>query len=284
MTSDRGSSAGSDGESLDITGRQRNRLREVVIIMSMAVIGVIITLVISWFLAGNDVKQLDLGEQSKAEKSVGERDQALTDARTALQGIDELKRSVSQQGQRLTQVEEAIQKVTSEASQSKAQKSVGERDQALTDARTALQGIDELKRSVSQQGQRLTQVEEAIQKVTSEASQRSALPSENKNAANSRNEPGAAHEDLAVPELPTQRPGAQVSKTAVPLRSYVVQKGDVLSAITRKFCVSADEIKRLNPSIDDINKIGMGQNISLPQRDCPTAPPVQSKDSTGGMR
>ena len=47
-------------------------------------------------------------------------------------------------------------------------------------------------------------------------------------------------------------------------KSYTIKKGDSLGAISHRFKVSMNEIKELNPTIKDISKIRVGQEIKLP--------------------
>ncbi|MGH4002723.1 MAG: LysM peptidoglycan-binding domain-containing protein [Pseudonocardiaceae bacterium] len=49
-----------------------------------------------------------------------------------------------------------------------------------------------------------------------------------------------------------------------PRRTYVVQRGDTLSGIARRFGVSLSDLEEANPQITDPNRIFPGQVINIP--------------------
>jgi spore coat assembly protein SafA len=49
-----------------------------------------------------------------------------------------------------------------------------------------------------------------------------------------------------------------------PPRTYIVQRGDTLSGIARRFGVSLSALERANPQISDPNRIFPGQVINIP--------------------
>ncbi len=49
-----------------------------------------------------------------------------------------------------------------------------------------------------------------------------------------------------------------------PKRTYVVQRGDTLNGIARRFRVSLSDLEAANPQIDDPNRIFPGQVINIP--------------------
>lgn len=94
--------------------------------------------------------------------------------------------------------------------------------------------------------------------------------------------------------MSTQEDTAQLtfSKTALPkntIHRYTVQKEDVLSAIIRKIPGVTEKdipdfyrkIKELNPEIEDLNKLYVGQKIVLPRKSTDTAEEKASPIETG---
>jgi len=77
--------------------------------------------------------------------------------------------------------------------------------------------------------------------------------------------------------------------TQKPLYTYTVQKGDILSAIVRRFPGISEKdipmyyrmIKELNPDIDDLNKLRTGQELILPAKPVTVASDKASTPSTG---
>lgn len=95
------------------------------------------------------------------------------------------------------------------------------------------------------------------------------------------------------PAMSTKEDTAQLtfSKTAIPKKTvhrYTVQKEDVLSAIVRKIPGVTEKdipsyyrmIKELNPHIEDLNKLLVGQTIVLPGK---SIAPTEEKTSTGNV-
>lgn len=55
---------------------------------------------------------------------------------------------------------------------------------------------------------------------------------------------------------------------------YIVQPGDTLSRIARRFNTTVAELQRLNPQIANINEIFVGQRITVPDTVTPTTTPT----------
>lgn len=65
-----------------------------------------------------------------------------------------------------------------------------------------------------------------------------------------------------------KKPITTDSKRAAPSNmpsAYTVKKGDTLSAIAKQYGVRLSELRDANKNIKDLNKIGIGQRISLPK-------------------
>jgi len=58
------------------------------------------------------------------------------------------------------------------------------------------------------------------------------------------------------------RPGTDTWKRTTP-NKHRVQKGDTLSGIAKDYNTTVDQLIKLNPGIDDPNKIFTGQMINL---------------------
>ncbi|MGG3841937.1 LysM peptidoglycan-binding domain-containing protein [Anoxybacillus kestanbolensis] len=64
-------------------------------------------------------------------------------------------------------------------------------------------------------------------------------------------------------QLISPRP-ASTGPTNSASKSYIVQPGDTLSTIARKFNVTLDDLLALNPTITNVNFIRVGQTINVP--------------------
>ncbi|MGH2468254.1 MAG: LysM peptidoglycan-binding domain-containing protein, partial [Candidatus Limnocylindrales bacterium] len=62
---------------------------------------------------------------------------------------------------------------------------------------------------------------------------------------------------------------------------YTVKTGDTLSAIAQRFGVTVDALKAANPQIKDINKIGIGDRITIPPAAPSTSASVRASGSAG---
>lgn len=67
------------------------------------------------------------------------------------------------------------------------------------------------------------------------------------------------------PTSPAPTPVATMGASAVQGQEYIVQLGDTLSSIGRKFGVTAKQIQQANPQITDPNNIKPGQKLIIPQ-------------------
>lgn len=66
---------------------------------------------------------------------------------------------------------------------------------------------------------------------------------------------------------PVPAPAIKKDKPAAPeTKNYTVKKGDSLSYIAQRFKVTQGEIKELNPSVKNANKLKEGQELKLPAR------------------
>ena len=65
--------------------------------------------------------------------------------------------------------------------------------------------------------------------------------------------------EVKTPVTPVAMPVAEAETTV-----YIVQRGDYLAKISKKYNVKIDAIKKLNPSIKDDNVVRLGQKILLP--------------------
>lgn len=63
---------------------------------------------------------------------------------------------------------------------------------------------------------------------------------------------------------PERQPGQPGQQPGQSRRTYVVQRGDTLSGIARRFGVSLSALIRANPQIDDPDRIFPGQVINIP--------------------
>ncbi len=63
-------------------------------------------------------------------------------------------------------------------------------------------------------------------------------------------------------QLILPRPASTQTNSAS--KSYIVQPGDILSTIARKFNVTLDDLLALNPTITNVNFIRVGQTINVP--------------------
>jgi len=73
------------------------------------------------------------------------------------------------------------------------------------------------------------------------------------------------------PGTPTIVPSAEASATPLPTeppaptpQTYVIAKGDTISKIAKKFGVTQEELLAANPQIKNPDKIGIGDEITIP--------------------
>ncbi len=96
-------------------------------------------------------------------------------------------------------------------------------------------------------------------------------------------------EDIPVEALPDPLPAPHlieddvtVEQAPITETTYVVQPGDSLAAIADRFCITVEEIQRLN-TIVDINALDIGDELRIPIREggCGAAAPesAQADDS-----
>ena len=93
-------------------------------------------------------------------------------------------------------------------------------------------------------------------------------------------EPVVAEPAVQKPEPAVQKPEpAPVEETT----DYIVQRGDYLAKISKKYNVTLAAIRRLNPQIKDDNVVRVGQKIKLPgkidvgEQKTPTPTPAAAK-------
>ena len=95
------------------------------------------------------------------------------------------------------------------------------------------------------------------------------------------------NEDIPVEALPDPLPAPYLFTDEVTFEPelvtetvYVVQPGDNLAAIAGRFCITVEEIQRLN-TIVDIAQISVGQELRIPIREgaCGAAAPVSAETS-----
>jgi LysM repeat protein len=93
---------------------------------------------------------------------------------------------------------------------------------------------------------------------------------------------GTINEDIPVEALPDPLPAPYLFRDDVVFEEasitetiYVVQPGDTMATIATRFCITVEEIQRLN-NIVDINSLGIGQEMRIPIRDggCGVASPA----------
>lgn len=98
-------------------------------------------------------------------------------------------------------------------------------------------------------------------------------------------------EDIPVEALPDPLPAPylfvdDVTVEDLPITEtlYVVQPGDTLAVIATRFCITVEEIQRLN-NIVDIDALSVGQELRIPIREggCGAADPeaAQGEDTSG---
>ena len=116
-------------------------------------------------------------------------------------------------------------------------------------------------------------------KQTEEAPSAAPAPEEVKAAA-PEPEPVVAEPAAQKPEPAVQKPEpAPVEETT----DYIVQRGDYLAKISKKYNVTIAAIRRLNPQIKDDNVVRVGQKIKLPgkidvgEQKTPTPTPAAAK-------
>ncbi len=98
-------------------------------------------------------------------------------------------------------------------------------------------------------------------------------------------QPNGAAEDIPVEALPDPLPApylfqdeVTVEQAPVTETTYVVQPGDSLAAIAARFCITVEEIQRLN-TIVDINTLDIGDELRIPIREgaCGAAAPQSAE-------
>ncbi len=93
-------------------------------------------------------------------------------------------------------------------------------------------------------------------------------------------------EDIPVEALPDPLPAPylfvdEVTEERAPITEtiYVVQPGDTLAIITTRFCLTVEEVQRLN-NIVDVDALDVGQELRVPIREggCGVASPDTAED------
>ena len=94
----------------------------------------------------------------------------------------------------------------------------------------------------------------------------------------------AVNEDIPVEALPDPLPAPYLFRDEVTIERapitetiYVVQPGDTMASIATQFCLTTEEIQRLN-NIVDINALDIGQELRIPIREggCGVAAPTST--------
>ncbi len=78
-----------------------------------------------------------------------------------------------------------------------------------------------------------------------------------------------------VPPVPPKPPVPPVPPKPPVVKRYIVQKGDTLFFIAKRFGVSLDALIRANPQIKDPNLIFPGDVVFIPQAPAPPKPPAR---------
>jgi LysM repeat protein len=98
-------------------------------------------------------------------------------------------------------------------------------------------------------------------------------------------DPTAINQDIPVEALPDPLPAPylfvdEVTEERAPITEtiYVVQPGDTLAAIANQFCITLEEVQRLN-NIVDVASLSIGQELRIPIREggCGAAAPASSE-------
>lgn len=101
-------------------------------------------------------------------------------------------------------------------------------------------------------------------------------------------EANMVNEDIPVEALPDPLPAPylfvdEVAEERAPITEtiYVVQPGDTLALIATRFCLTVEEVQRLN-NIVDVNELSVGQELRIPIREgaCGVASP-EAADEEG---
>ncbi len=96
-----------------------------------------------------------------------------------------------------------------------------------------------------------------------------------------------AAEDIPVEVLPDPLPAPYVFRDEVTIERppvtetiYVVQPGDTLASIANRFCITLEEMQRLN-NIVEVTQLSIGQELRIPIREggCGAAAPVDADPS-----
>ena len=99
-------------------------------------------------------------------------------------------------------------------------------------------------------------------------------------------EPNMVREDIPVEALPDPLPAPylfvdEVTEERAPITEtiYVVQPGDTLATIATRFCLTVEEVQRLN-NIVDVDALDVGQELRIPIREggCGAANPAATDD------
>ena len=99
-------------------------------------------------------------------------------------------------------------------------------------------------------------------------------------------EPNMVSEDIPVEALPDPLPAPylfvdEVTEERAPITEtiYVVQPGDTLAIIATRFCLTVEEVQRLN-NIVDVDALDVGQELRVPIREggCGVASPDTAED------
>ena len=99
-------------------------------------------------------------------------------------------------------------------------------------------------------------------------------------------DPTTINEDIPVEALPDPLPAPYLFRDDVVFEEapitetiYVVQPGDTLAAIAERFCITLEEIQRLN-TIVDVTQISIGEELRIPIREggCGVAAPTSAAD------
>ena len=101
-------------------------------------------------------------------------------------------------------------------------------------------------------------------------------------------DPTTINEDIPVEALPDPLPAPYLFRDDVVFEEapitetiYVVQPGDTLADIAARFCITIEEIQRLN-TIVDVTQISIGEELRIPIREggCGAASPTAATEQT----
>ncbi len=115
-------------------------------------------------------------------------------------------------------------------------------------------------------------------------------PAVDQSVAQTSGQASGAAEEIPVEALPDPLPAPFLFRDEVTIERpietetiYVVQPGDTLALIAMQFCLTTEELQRLN-NIPDVNDLDVGQELRIPIREggCGEAAPPQIADDQSG--